>query len=153
MGLDMYLTRKVYVHNYDNDPKKGYYVTVTKDGKPCGIESAKITYVEEEIGYWRKANAIHKWFVDNVQGGKDDCGTYYLNADKLKQLADKCQEVLDKPGRANEILPVASGFFFGSMSYDEWYYDDLTQTIKICQEALGLLEQDKNSMVYYKSSW
>ena len=29
----------------------------------------------EEVGYWRKANAIHGWFVRNVQNGKDDCGT------------------------------------------------------------------------------
>ena len=25
---------------------------------------------EDEVAYWRKANAIHQWLVDNVQWGK-----------------------------------------------------------------------------------
>ena len=27
----------------------------------------------EQVGYWRKANQIHNWFVENVQDGEDDC--------------------------------------------------------------------------------
>ena len=36
-------------------------------------------YVSFEAGYWRKASAIHKWFVDNCQEGDDDCGTYLVD--------------------------------------------------------------------------
>ena len=33
-----------------------------------------LIYEDNQIASWRKANAIHKWFVDNVQDGVDDCG-------------------------------------------------------------------------------
>lgn len=44
--------------------------------------------------YWRKANAIHKWFVDNVQHGEDDCKMYEVSANKLVELRDACKEVI-----------------------------------------------------------
>lgn len=50
----------------------------------------------EEIGYWRKANQIHNWFVENVQDGIDDC-SYHNEVTKeiLEELLDICQRVLD----------------------------------------------------------
>lgn len=44
---------------------------------------------------WRKANAIHNWFVENVQGGNDDCGIYEVDIERLAQLHDTCKEVLE----------------------------------------------------------
>lgn len=49
----------------------------------------------EEIGYWRKANAIHLWFVKNVQEGDDNCGEYPVTKEKLQELRDLCQKVID----------------------------------------------------------
>ena len=51
--------------------------------------------IVEEIGYWRKANQIHNWFVDNVQDGEDDCD-YHKEVAKetLEDLLDICQQVL-----------------------------------------------------------
>lgn len=46
------------------------------------------------VVYWRKANAIHKWFVDNVQHGTDDCGVYDVDIRQLKDLRDMCEAVL-----------------------------------------------------------
>lgn len=48
----------------------------------------------EQVGYWRKANAIHRWFVQNVQGGVDDCGTYIVTREQLEQLKATCEQVL-----------------------------------------------------------
>jgi hypothetical protein len=42
--------------------------------------------VIEEVMYWRKANQIHKWFVDNVQDGVDDCKEYWVSEEKLQEL-------------------------------------------------------------------
>lgn len=44
---------------------------------------------------WRKANAVHKWFVDNVQYGKDDCGLYEVDVNDLARLHDTCKKVLE----------------------------------------------------------
>lgn len=52
--------------------------------------------IREEIGYWRKANAIHKWFVDKIQDGEDDCGYYKVDKDQLEELLKTCKIVKDK---------------------------------------------------------
>ena len=44
---------------------------------------------------WRKANMIHRWFVDNVQNGNDDQGIYPVSVEDLVKLHDTCKEVLD----------------------------------------------------------
>lgn len=49
----------------------------------------------ETIADWRKANHIHKWFVDNVQDGVDDCGTYEVSKEQLEELLDICKKVID----------------------------------------------------------
>ena len=49
----------------------------------------------ENVMYWRKANAIHRWFVNNVQGGEDDCEFHFeVTKEVLKKLRDVCKEVL-----------------------------------------------------------
>lgn len=45
------------------------------------------------VGYWRKANQIHNWFVENVQYGNDDCGIYEVTKDQLEELLDLCYTV------------------------------------------------------------
>ena len=50
----------------------------------------------EEVGYWRKANAIHKWFVDNVQDGEDNCGYYKVAPEQLEELLNICKLIKQK---------------------------------------------------------
>lgn len=49
----------------------------------------------EQVGYWRKANQIHNWFVEHVQDGEDDC-CYHNEVTKevLEELLDTCEKVL-----------------------------------------------------------
>lgn len=109
------------------------------------------------IGDWWKANAIHKWFVDHVQNGEDDCGTYEVSKEQLEQLLADCKKVLlAYKGRKNkvieDILPTQSGFFFGSTEYDEGYVFDIEHTIEILESALGMFDLETNQF-YYQSSW
>lgn len=109
--------------------------------------------IKEEVGYWRKANAIHKWFVENVQDGIDDCDYHReVTKEDLEELLDICHKVLCNHGLAKSLLPTESGFFFGSTQYDDWYRDDLKKTIDICNQALATTDFDKQ-MIYYVSSW
>lgn len=95
MGLDMYLNKKWYVQNWDHmkDEEK-HTITILKGGEPSNIQTDKIRYVITELLYWRKANAIHKWFVNKVQHGVDDCGDYYVSRENLQALLDVCKEVI-----------------------------------------------------------
>lgn len=96
MGLDMYLSRKIYIGaNYEHN-EIGGEINLTKSGDRVPLNIKKVEYIEEEAAYWRKANAIHKWFVENVQDGNDDCGNYDVSINKLKELLILCKEVKSK---------------------------------------------------------
>ena len=149
MGLDMYLDKKTYVKYWEHNGDENFEVSVTKAGKPTRIDGRKVKYITEEAGYWRKANQIHQWFVTNVQNGVDNCGDYYVEREKLEELLALCKAVLADRTTAEALLPSASGFFFGGTEYDEYYYQDIEDTIKILNEAL----EDERGDYYYSSSW
>ena len=156
MGLDMYLSKKTYVKQWEHKGDDNYQVEVTQKGEPVShIKSERISYIEEEIGYWRKSNQIHNWFVQNVQNGIDNCGTYFVGKEQLEELLELCKQILANNQLAEELLPSASGFFFGSTEYDEWYFNDLTHTVQIIESLLS--EQNDrgyiNGDIYYQSSW
>jgi hypothetical protein len=110
--------------------------------------------VEAEIAYWRKANAIHDWFVKNVQDGKDDCQETYLEKDHLKSLLSVVNEVLQDTSKAPKLLPTTVGFFFGSTEYNEWYFNNLEYTKETISKILDKWDTDyKNWDFYYQSSW
>ncbi len=149
MGLDMYLLKETYVGaNYAHNDVTGK-IELKRGDKKIEVTLKRVTSIVEQIGYWRKANAIHKWFVDNCQEGVDDCKRYYVERDKLKQLLELCQKAKKEKGKAKEVLPPTSGFFFGSTNVDEGYWDDIESTIKILKEAL----KEENGDFYYRSSW
>jgi hypothetical protein len=150
MGLDMYLNKRTYVQRWEhNKPEEQYSVEVTKGGKPTKIDPKKVKYIIEEAGYWRKQNQIHRWFVENIQNGTDDCGEYYVSKADLETLLELCEKVKADHSLAEELLPSASGFFFGGTDYDEWYYSGIDNTIEILKEAL----EDENGEYLYSSSW
>ena len=104
-----------------------------------------------KIGYWRKANAVHDWFVQNCQDGNDDCREAYVPIEKLEELRNICKMVLGNHALASEYLPTSSGFFFGSTDYDEWYYKDLESTVDIIDNALSKISNEWTFA--YQSSW
>ena len=54
------------------------------------------TAIGEQVAYWRKANAVHKWFVDHVQDGEDDCEYHReVTREDLEELRNICKELLE----------------------------------------------------------
>lgn len=155
MGLDMYLIarRQVYPWMKEMEPvHKKLMKSIRKnlDAPKTDWKEAGIT-VSVEVGYWRKANAIHGWIVKNVQNGVDDCGEYYFPKEKIQELLETCQKALADLPNAGDLLPPTSGFFFGSMEMDEFYAQDLEHTIDILQNVLE--DESKLWLYYYHSSW
>lgn len=143
MGLDMYLSGYKYLWRDDDTRKK-----IKKQLK----SSYDPKYVVLELMYWRKANAIHKWFVDNVQEGEDDCKEHLVSIDDLKQLLSVVNSVLQDTSLAEQLLPPVGGFFFGSTSVDEWYWKDLENTRDRLNELLSSPDIEDLD-IYYQSSW
>lgn len=143
MGLDMYLSGYKYLWRDDDTRKK-----IKKQLK----SSYDPKYVVLELMYWRKCNAIHKWFVDNVQEGKDDCKEHLVSIEDLKQLLSVVNSVLQDTSLAEQLLPPVGGFFFGSTSVDEWYWKDLENTRDRLNELLSSPDIEELD-IYYQSSW
>ena len=98
---------------------------------------------------WRKANHIHNWFVNNVQDGVDDQNSYVVTREKLELFVELCESVIASPASAKEVLPTASGYFFGSTDYDEWYFEDLKDTVAVLKQAL----EDEDYITFYYGCW
>lgn len=163
MGLDQYLYARKYISGIDYKKVGGDLVRIQNQEhdnivSQLGLTSSDLDdnypsiEVSVKVGYWRKDNQIHKWFVDNVQEGEDDCKEYYVSDDKLTDLHNLCKEVLWEHDKAEKLLPRHSGFFFGDTEYDEWYFKGLENTVEILERLLGnpkFLGWD----FYYQSSW
>lgn len=157
MGLDQYLKASKYVSDWEFSSKiDPTYNNLLKlmgltreDVEASNTPSAT---VEFNIAYWRKANAVHKWFVDNVQDGKDECQHSYVSREQLQELVNNCNHILKNKGAAKNVLPSKSGFFFGNTDYDDGYYDNLEYTSKRLTEILNN-PKFKGWDFYYQSSW
>jgi len=154
LGLDMYLKGKKYVkyweHNYD-----GGAIPEDSAAKQCakafGVEWP-VKEVVFDLGYWRKVNSIHNWFVQNVQDGVDDCGEYYVSRDRLQSLLSLVEDVLEGNLKPEDVLPPVAGFFFGSTEVDNWYMEDMRNTKEMLTKVLN---DPALSQIYffYQSSW
>jgi len=157
MGLDMYLSGHRHIWRHTQEPQEDALRAALS--KATGFKINQIKGVRLDLGYWRKANAIHNWFVTNVQNGEDNCREYYVSREKLQELKDACQKILsiaengdDWTEEADEVLPPTEGFFFGDTNYNDYYLQDLKETIVIMDNILtdpALTEVD----VTYQSSW
>lgn len=158
MGLDMYLYASKYVSGNDilskDDPERYKKLTEVVGAEDFPIGAFPSATVDIQIGYWRKANAIHDWFVQNCQNGEDDCRKVHVSRDTLIELRDICMKVLLNKGnqdRAEELLPTAEGFFFGGTDYDDYYWEYVESTITVLNTILVAVPDDWE--FGYQSSW
>ena len=128
------------------------------------------------IAYWRKANAIHWWFVQNVQNGIDDCREYVVTKAQLKELYDICAKIQpfiiygespfmyeanlynalglteDGIAIARELLPTQGGFFFGGVGYVASYAEAILTTMEQLISVIANMEAEPNIVVKYLAS-
>jgi hypothetical protein len=141
------LTGTEAVFNADNGV--GVHVRVTDDAVILDVECA----------YWRKANAVHDWFVRECQDGVDECQTSdAIDVEQLAHLRDLAQHAIEAydsgdPAKAAELLTPTSGFFFGSTEVDDWYRQDLVSTVEQLERAVRSAMAVGGVTFHYHSSW
>lgn len=150
MGLDQYLYRV---------PRGGKPELGPWPEEPDFSKGREAWAACNELAYWRKANQIHRWFVEEMADGLDDCRPVRVGPDELRRLRDLAVETLFWQGRgdagaarARSLLPPRPGFFFGSQEIDEWYWKDLEDTVRMLDAVLSdprLPDWD----IYYEASW
>lgn len=156
MGLDMYLSVQKYVSGYafqdDNQAQfKKCLRALGLSTKDISKDAPSMT-VRVNVMYWRKANEIHNWFVTNVQNGVDECQPSHVSREKLTELLETCKKVAADHSLAGELLQPKSGFFFGSTSIDDYYFEDLNHTITELEKILNN-PKFKGCDFTYQSSW
>lgn len=119
--------------------------------------------------YWRKANHIHNWFVENVHHGDDNQEDFSVSKEDLialKETLEKATEIYNKatfsstgafldpsvPEKLEELLPTRGGFFFGDTSYSGSYHSYNESTLKDIKTILAEVDFDKYMFVY-SASW
>ena len=91
----------------------------------------------EQVAYWRKANAIHRWFVDHVQDGEDDCDWHReVTQSDLEELRDVCKEVLE-----NSVLvkgKIKNGYTINKNGGKKYNYVEgmFVANSEVCDELL-----------------
>lgn len=194
MGLDMFLWKmkkqkgKTFdevmeiKRKLDNEEIKG----VEKENLKMYMFHTKLENINyeydslfKEVYYWRKANAIHQWFVDNIQNGNDDCEDYRVTQKDLQILIDTLRDVYNslcnkemitkkvQDGSieyeikvfkeedleiAKQLLPTQEGFFFGGTEYDEYYFEQIKDTLNDLQILDRSFDYENNYLIY-GSSW
>jgi len=162
MGLDMYLDGHHYYGGQwkdDSHENPNCHHSLEIGGKFAEeheLTPGKINEVVSYVGYWRKANHIHGWFITNCADGVDNCQRTYVSKDDLSKLVKVCKEVVElleaeEYDAVEELLPPLEGFFFGE--YDvtsEWYKKDTEDTIK---QLEPVIENEKLDSFYYTASW
>lgn len=161
MGLDMYLYAEKYISRKD-------YKSGSQDDTPEFSNILKVTgsldivdpdgwsgiSINIPIGYWRKANSIHGYFVETWGDGVDECQPIHVPRKGLEDLLDICKVIMkhkdDPEFDAESTLPPTPGFFFGSYDIDDWYYQDIQNTIDILERVLSNKEQN---YFIYQASW
>ena len=165
MGLDMYLNVRKYIRQIDfekgYDQEDGYSQTedfqklIEVTGLEKLIEKGSGTgaNVDVPVAQWRKANAIHKWFVDNRGDGEDNCQEIPCHLDHLEALVADCKKVIDNNDLAQEVLPTEGGFFFGETEYNEGYFSDIQYTHDRISEVIKLMRELDCDWATYQASW
>ena len=104
------------------------------------------------VAQWRKFNALHRWFVETIQGGVDECQlSRTVTADEFRGLHESLRAIAAEPSEGPLRLPVQPGFFFGSTAYGTWYEEEVRDAIPVIENAIKLAEAGRD--LRYRSSW
>ena len=108
-----------------------------------------ISSIEVELGYWRKFNALHAWFIKDEDPNTREV---YISEEDILRLVDILRRVSLDHSLAEELLSTESGFFFGSIEYDEYYFDEVNKTLDLMKK---LIKENifKDYELFYSASW
>ena len=155
MGLDMYLLKTKKTNHSVKQLNELDRIAKPDEPRVAEFELKKLEYVDyhsifEEVAYWRKFNALHSWFVTNVQIGIDDCGTYEVFEDHIRDLIETLENTLAYKD-PSDMMPV-SGFFFGSTIVDEYYWERIQDALDKLDYIADTFDWEKERL-FYVSSW
>ena len=157
MGLDMYLEARFHLSDYHQEEKslRGAVLGAmgfADEDKHCLTDNGVTVAVP--VMYWRKADAIHKWFVDNCQNGEDNCRDACVSREQLTELLETCLKlkISGSTEAASELLPSTGVSSSAAPNTTKYYWGEIADT---AERLNKILENPKfaNADFTYSSSW
>lgn len=96
---------------------------------------------------WRKCNQFRGWF-SRLENFEDE-GETSISIDILNDFLKDLWTVAKDHSKAQEVMPVQEGFFFGSYEYDEYYFYDIKEAIKEVTNLLLEVTED-DEIIYWE---
>lgn len=164
-----------YVRFTHASGKQGWYWSYYVNGKRVARKEIA-NPVDGEFAYWRKFNALHRWFVENYEGGhEDDCEPHELSFATLDRLMGIMKE-LDafRPKRSlpdwndadsiNEFnekcrslplhkLSAEARDFLNGVDIDADFFYDVNWTLRSLKKLDKKIRDGKVGKVLYQASW
>lgn len=146
MGLDQYIKKSTYVND------KMRYQFGQHEDLFVGMKTSRIQTIQEEIAYFCKFNALHRHIVETEETDDDNCRDFYFNP-YIRTLKEICEDILKgkNPEVAHALLPAGEGFFFGTLEYDDWYFEDVQHLKDVLDQILA--EDPRLEHSYYYYAW
>ena len=98
---------------------------------------------EQEVKYWRKASAIHRWFTQDAE--EDNCVEFSKTIEDVERLHRMCTNSLNKK---EPLLETGSGFFWGNTDYDDFYWEDIKETAESLEDIINEHEEGDKYLYY-----
>lgn len=152
--------------DWDIEKKYGFYHIMEDVGywrKSNQIHAWLVNHVQDGIDDCDYHHEVTKEILEELRetcetvlnasklvSGKIYNGTTYKDGLAFHEYVDGT--IIENTFVAEELLPTQDGFFFGGTDYDEYYVEDLKNTIKIIDNVLATTDFE-TQMIYYRSSW
>lgn len=156
MGLYMYLYRNVHQNEsvLNITPQAGLnndaFAKLLTQATQSDTEYLKPS-ISVNMAAWRKANAIHQWFISHCAADVDNCQAIAVDIEDLHELKDTCERILNAPNDIDlmeSLLPPQGGFFFGDTDLNDTdtlnsYLDNVEYTNHILSEEFKIVDEFK----------
>lgn len=91
----------------------------------------------KELAYFHRVNFLIPFIEDYYDiAWLGNCEEIELDKYCIEELIIRCKQVLEDSSKAEELLPVKGGFFFGSTEYDQNYFKDVQLVKDTCIDLL-----------------
>lgn len=152
--LDENLPREAYANIYLNINDEWEY-----DDDPL-LDFHKPAYNLDEVQYFRKFNALQNYFEERYDIG--NCEFHLITSEDIEDLLDiiepifkayRLEDISKAQALAEANFPTTSGFFYGSLEYDDYYFQDIDTLYKTLLEMNALFPELNYNQDFAYYSW
>lgn len=107
-------------------------------------------YKLQKTNYFIKYNFLYGFF-EKREGWCEEPRICIIYKEDIEELVKRLKTVNDDHSKAEELLPTNDGFFFGSLDYDEYYFECINNCLNEMEILLRTMDEHSKMMVYF--SW